>query len=125
MSQIGYSLLIYLCFMVTSQAAPLFEDDQVLEVTLTGPFETLLADKQSREALPFTLAVEGVEHRIAVRLRGHSRLRVCAFPPLRLDFRKADTAATSFVGQGKLKLVTHCRNYDRGEQDLLEEYAAY
>jgi hypothetical protein len=30
-----------------------------------------------------------------------------------------------FAGQQKLKLVTHCRNHDRGEQDLLEEYAAY
>jgi hypothetical protein len=35
------------------------------------------------------------------------------------------TGGTVFLGQDKLKLVTHCRNYDRGEQDMLEEFAAY
>lgn len=34
-------------------------------------------------------------------------------------------ATPLFEGQDKLKLVTHCRNHDRGERDLLEEYAAY
>ncbi len=125
MSQIGYSLLICLCFAANALAAPLFEDDKVIEVTLTGPFASLFADKKSRETLPFVVAAEGVEHQIAVRLRGHSRLRFCEFPPLRLDFRNTDTTATLFAGQGKLKLVTHCRNYSRGEQDLLEEFAAY
>lgn len=125
MSQFGYSLLIYLCFAAAALAAPLFEDDAVIDVTISGPFGSLFADKESRKALPFVLEAEGIEHRITARLRGHSRLRVCAFPPLRLDFTQVASAATSFTGQSKLKLVTHCRNYDRGEQDLLEEYAAY
>ncbi len=125
MSQFGYMLLICLCFIGSAAAAPLFEDDRVVEVTVTGPFGSLFADKESRDALPFVLAADDVEHHIAIRLRGHSRLRVCEFPPLRLDFRNSETEATLFAGQGKLKLVTHCRNYDRGEQDLLEEYVAY
>ena len=108
-----------------AMATPLFDDNSVIEVTLTGPFGTLFADTESRDELPFTLSAAGIDHRIEVRLRGRSRLRVCDFPPLRLDFRAKHTGGTVFQGQDKLKLVTHCRNYDRGEQDILEEFAAY
>jgi len=108
-----------------AMASPLFDDDTVIEVTLRGPFGTLFANAESRDELPFTLSAEGVEHFVEVRLRGRSRLRVCEFPPLRLDFRAGQTGGTVFRGQNKLKLVTHCRNYDRGEQDMLEEFAAY
>ena len=125
MSQFGYSLLIYLCFIAHALAAPLFEDDAIIEATMRGPFGTLFDDTESREALPFEFEVAGIEYPIAVRLRGQSRLRVCKFPPIRLDFRETETTDTVFAGQGKLKLVTHCRNYGRGEQDLLEEYVAY
>jgi hypothetical protein len=34
-------------------------------------------------------------------------------------------AQTVFAGQEKLKVVTHCRNEDSGETNVLEEYAAY
>ena len=106
-------------------AAPLFEDNSVLEVTLTGPFGSLLDSLEDRAELPFVLEAQGIRHEIEVRVRGNSRLRVCNFPPLRLNFRGELTKQTVFEGQNKLKLVTHCRNYDRGEQDMLEEFAAY
>ena len=106
-------------------AAPLFEDDSVLAVTLRGPLGSVFADVEERGERPFVIEIDGTGYPVAVRLRGKSRLRVCEFPPLRLNFRKEDTAQTVFEDQDKLKLVTHCRNYDRAEQDLLEEYAAY
>ncbi len=106
-------------------AAPLFEDNAVLEVTLRGPLGSVFADFEDRTQRPFIIEAESVEYPVKVRLRGKSRLRVCEFPPLRLNFRREDIAQTIFEGQNKLKLVTHCRNYDRGEQDLLEEYTAY
>ena len=106
-------------------AAPLFEGDAVVDVSLRGALSTLFDDTSDRTARSFTLEANGSALPVKVRLRGHSRLRVCKFPPLRLDFRKADTRGSVFEDQGKLKLVTHCRNYDRAEQNLLEEYAAY
>lgn len=106
-------------------AAPLFEDHPVLDATLTGPFDRLFEDKEASEYQPFLLQSGGVTHSIKVRLRGKSRRRVCEFPPLRLNFSKPETGQTVFAGQDKLKLATHCRNYDRGEQDMLEEYLAY
>jgi hypothetical protein len=41
------------------------------------------------------------------------------------DFSAADTRDSIFEGQGQLKLVTHCRDSDAYEQNVLEEYAAY
>jgi len=106
-------------------AAPLFNKDSVLDVTLAGPIGSLFENKEDRTELPFELQADGVTHNIEVRLRGHSRLEICTFPPLRLNFPENLGMQTVFDGQDKLKLVTHCRNYDRGEQDLLEEFLAY
>ncbi len=125
MSMVRNAILL-LAFVATElTAAPLFEDDAVIDFSLRGPLSTLIADTEDRTASTFTLETPGYSTPVKVRLRGHSRLRVCEFPPLRLDFRKMDTQGSIFESQGKLKLVTHCRNYDRAEQDLLEEYAAY
>jgi len=106
-------------------ASPLFEDDAILAVDLTGPISALIDEKKNRMELPFVLRVDGVEHRIKVRVRGKSRMRVCDFPPLRLGFSKDDPEETAFAGQGKLKLVTHCKNNASANADMLEEYAAY
>lgn len=120
-----WSFAILLLMSARLGAEPLFDDDSVLEVTLTGPFGTTLEDMEDRTERPFIFETAGVEYPVKVRLRGRSRLRVCDFPPLRLNFRKSDISESVFAGQDKLKLVTHCRNYGRAEQNMLEEYAAY
>lgn len=125
LSQFGYSVVaIVLC---TSQAlaAPLFDDYAVLDVTLTGPVFSVISNKDRREELPFSLTSGDATQPVAVRVRGQSRLQVCEFPPLRLRMVKAAAVVAEFEGQKKLKLVTHCRRQGQGEQDMLEEYAAY
>jgi len=106
-------------------ASALFEDDTLLEISLTGPMGQLVADKEKRIEMPFTLAIGGQELGLLVRSRGKSRMGVCDFPPLKLNFEKSDTTGTPFDGQDTLKLVHRCRKGDRSEQDVLEEYAAY
>ncbi len=106
-------------------ASPLFDDNSVIDVELIGPIGSLVADKKDDTELPFVLIANGVEHRVKVRVRGNSRLRVCKFPPLRFNFSGSDTERTVFAGQDKLKLVTHCRNRAVAQTDALEEYAAY
>ncbi len=106
-------------------AAPLFEQDSVLTIELTGPITEVFAGSAEKIESAFTLRADGSEHTIKVRLRGNSRLRVCKFLPLRLNFATKAAAGTLFEDQDKLKLVTHCRNHERGEQDMLEEYLAY
>jgi len=118
-------LLLNLQYAGLAGAASLFEDVGILEVTLSGPLGSLIKQTEQREEQSFVLHADGVDHDIKVRIRGNSRVRVCDFPPLRLNFSTADTAGTVFADQDKLKLVTHCRNYDRAEMDSIEEFMAY
>ncbi len=119
-------LLLWSGAAATQVEAPtLFASHQIVEMTLTGPFGTLFADKEARVERPFTLRAQGMTHDIEVRLRGHSRVRVCDFPPLRLNFSIEATANTIFAGQDKLKLVTHCVDKKRPDLDVVDEYIAY
>ena len=117
--------LVLLTLAYRASASPLFEDDAVLAINLTGPFSTLIEEKTNRVELPFVLRAEDVKHSISVRVRGKSRIRVCDAPPLRLSFVKSKTEDTVFAGQGKLKLVTHCHDSDRAQTNILQEYSAY
>ncbi len=114
-----------LLFALNAWTSPLFEDDSVLEITLRGPFGPLFEDREVIEYRPFVLGIAGSTYEVDLRLRGNSRRRVCDFPPLRIKLPKTGAEETAFANERKIKLVTHCRNYDRGEQDLLEEYLVY
>ena len=120
-------LLIYFVsvFVAPLQAAVLFETPSAMEIELTGPMSSLVENKEDRKEWPFQLRSDAVELDLKVRARGNSRMRVCDLPPLRFNFKVADTAGTPFEGQDKLKLVTRCKKADRYEGDVLEEYAAY
>jgi hypothetical protein len=112
----------------SATASPLFDDDAVLDIALSGPLGTIVADKRDEDRVeyPFVLTVDDKEIPVSVRVRGHSRTVYCAFPPLRLRFHDTGTEETPFAGQDKLKLVTHCRNdREHYETNLLDEYTAY
>lgn len=117
--------LLLAAFCVHANASPLFEDDTVLEMALTGPLTGVIEDDEQRNERRFALLADGTEHAIKVRLRGNSRVRVCDFPPLRLNFAGSHTAQTLFAGQDKLKLVTHCRDGRSATSQVIKEYAAY
>jgi len=107
-----------------AESAPLFDGADLLEIELTGPISSTIEDRDLREERPVVRTLDGVGQETWVRVRGKSRSRkaVCQFPPLRLRF---ENATGVFAGQNKLKLVTHCRNSERGDADVMEEYAAY
>lgn len=122
------TFLVLFCFSLCwtpSEAAPLFDGDSVLEIELVGPLSTMIEAGDKGREYPFVLRENGVEHEVMVSLRGKSRLRVCQFPPLRLRFDTSQALSGVFAGQEKLRLVTHCRNKDKGDQNAMEEYAAY
>ena len=112
-------------FWSTAHSAPLFEDDSVLEFELVGPLHALIESENREQETPFILKLNGEEFPVMVRLRGKSRLRVCKFPPLRFRFVPGEPAPEQFAGIEKIKLVTHCNNNSKGDQNALEEYAAY
>jgi hypothetical protein len=118
------------------EAEKLFASHDLLEFTLQADFDQLNKDRgQESEERPGTLILAGplgaggdpVSLEMSVKTRGDFRLqkRNCPFPPLRLNLPEASPAGTIFDGQDKLKLVTHCRDRDDFEQNILEEYLAY
>jgi hypothetical protein len=127
MSMTRKCFLFCLCLVATLpvRATPLFESDGVIDVELLGPLTSLIGDKESRKEYPFVLRSGGVDLEIDVRVRGKSRLEICEFPPLRLNFDRAGAVRGPFAGQGGLKLVTHCRGGDRGSANAVEEYLTY
>ena len=106
-------------------AAPLFESDEALEVELRGPLREMIADKRAPEARTFELLVGDEVLTVEARVRGHSRRKLCDFPPLQLDFSGSTTEVTVFAGQEKLKLVSHCKARSSYEDNVIDEYAAY
>jgi hypothetical protein len=102
----------------------LFADDSVIEIELTGPFNRVFKDVKTRDRHAMELRVGGRTLNIDVSVRGKSRVEVCEFPPLRLYFA-GDTDGTPFNAHHSLKVVTHCFNSDKGERNLIDEYAAY
>ena len=130
-------ITIVLLFAAANAAAgepdPLFQDDSLIEVTITAPMKPLLGHRPDEEYLPGTLSyreADGsiVEFDIGIRTRGNYRRqpRVCPFPPLRLNIKKSQAKGSLFHKQDKLKLVAHCRdNSERYEQNLIREYLAY
>lgn len=111
---------------------PLFLTEDTLEVDVEGPFSFLARERPDEEEAPGKLRYinpdgESVEFDVQIRARGNWRRNpeICKFPPLRINFKKSQTADTVFHKQDKIKLVTHCNNNRRYEQAVISEYLAY
>lgn len=117
----------------TREPDPLFQDQDILEIHITGPMSTLVDDRPDEEYLPGTFSWmepggERMTVDIGIRTRGNFRRQkdTCRFPPLRINFKKGDVKDTLFDKQDALKLVTHCRDRsERHEQLVLREYLVY
>lgn len=110
------------------RVTPLFAEDSLLDVTLTGPIREIARKaERSTDAHPATLAAAGETLPIELSARGISRRKKenCRFPPLRIRFTGEKPESSLFSKQGSLKLVTHCLDRSSAEQTVLREYAAY
>jgi len=115
-----------------SRTAPLFSSNDLVEVTIRGPFTSIMRERSREDDVPATLTYRDPEAgditlEIGVRTRGRFRHQreVCPFAPLRLDFKKSTVKDTLFATSDKLKLVTHCRTAALYTQALLNEHLAY
>lgn len=115
------------------KTAPLFTSDDLLEVTIRGPFSTIMRERSLSGNEPGTLTYNDAEAgevtvELGIRTRGRFRHKTenCLWAPLRLNFKKSSAKGTVFAGSNKMKLVTHCRDRSvRYTQALLSEYLAY
>jgi len=112
-----------------AQRRPLFQDGPRVEFTLTAPFNLINRERTPNNAkrFPGVLTIGGADLAVRLGSRGHLRLKsqTCDFVPIRIDFRSADVAGTSFEGQDALKLGTHCRSESEFDQYVVREYLSY
>ena len=127
--------MLLLAWSPALEAQGLFRDTTVLNVTIVTDLRTVIRDRDSTKFAPHaaTLSYPDSAGRVrsfpvTLRARGHFRRqsRNCAFPPLKLEFKREDARGTMFQGNDELKITTNCRpgNTDY-EQYILGEYAMY
>ncbi len=111
-------------------AGPLFDDEEVLRLKLSGRLREILSDRGETVSYhPMLLQYKKKDSTmisipLQVRSRGHFRRRKenCAMPPLLLNIVKsAKLKSTLFEKQDKLKLVTPCK----GDEYVIQEYLVY
>ena len=111
--------------------AAFFESQEPIEVTLTTNIGKIRGDKgENPPWRPATLSYRGavgslVTVPVKARTRGIWRLKMCEFPPLRLNFSGETSKGTIFHKLDKPKLVSYCRDTDSYEQYILQEYQLY
>ena len=122
---VSSQLLIALISSVVVADDELFTASGVLEAELRGPVAATIRDKKDPDERQFILVTDEGEWPVKVRTRGKSRIELCQFPPLRLNFPGEAPNHGSFAGLDKVKLVTHCGSSSRNHDNLLAEFAAY
>jgi hypothetical protein len=112
---------------------PLFESHDPLDITLWADLDALDDDRsqdeeyregQIRFDLPDVLTLE-FEARVKTRGRFRLKRDTCDFPLLRIELPEGEVEGTFLAGQDEIKMVNHCRDDDRYEQNVLEEYLIY
>ena len=112
-------------------AAAFFESQEPIEVTLTTNIGKIRGDKgENPPWRPATLSYKDPEGNLVTvplkaRTRGIWRLKMCDFPPLRLNFSGATSKGTIFHKLDKPKMVNYCHDMDSYEQYILQEYQLY
>lgn len=113
--------------------APLFRSHEPLQLRFEADFKKILDDRsQDSEEGPaemFIIHADGTEESFPLQIRTRGKFRLesntCRFPPIRLNFPTSQMEGSIFEGQDRLKLVTHCRDSERYQQNLIKEYLVY
>lgn len=111
--------------------APIYDTQEPIEVTLTTNIGKIRGDKGTTP--PWRTATLSYKDTagslisvpVRARTRGIWRLKMCDFPPLRLNFSGETSKGTIFHHLDKPKLVSYCQDRDGYEQYILEEYQLY
>jgi hypothetical protein len=109
----------------------LFESIDPVEVTFVTNIGKLRGDKgDDAPWRPGTFSYKGTDGTdVAVPMRAHTRgiwrLKMCDFPPLRLNFAAGTSRGSIFEHLDKPKLVSYCQDTDAHEEYVLQEFQLY
>jgi len=111
--------------------SPFYDSQEPIEVIFTANIGKIRGDKGTqppwRSATISYKDTAGsmVSVPLKARTRGIWRLKMCDFPPLRLNFSGEMAKGTIFTHLDKPKLVSYCQDRDGYERYILEEYQLY
>lgn len=104
---------------------------QLIELSLKTDMDSLINKRRRDEYQPaelFFTDKDGVEKQweVGVVPRGNYRRRICAFPPIRLNFSKGQLEERGLKPEyDKIKVVAPCLEGEEGEDYVLKEYLVY
>ena len=134
MKLLTLTFLFFLHVLVSSgQAVSVLEkikQDSAVDVYLTLDWKDLEKHKNDKVYRPASFVVpvssgDSLKLIVKVKTRGHMRLEICSFPPIRLKFEKGELASHSLSPITEISLVHHCHEGDQYDQYLLREFMAY
>lgn len=70
-------------------------------------------------------ADDSVSYDIRLKARGERRREVCAFPPIRLNFKNTNTIYDDIDSMTNIKMVTHCNLPSTYDEYVSKEYLLY
>lgn len=106
------------------------QQDSAVDLYLTLDWKSIEKNKKEKvyvlaKVLIITASNDSIELDAKVRTRGHMRLDICSFPPLKLKFEKGTLAEHFLSSFNEMDIVNHCEESDMHDQLLLKEYLAY
>ena len=106
----------------------LFTDDEILNLSLRFDVSTYRKKKPKDEYMDAIMTYhiskdDSINKNVRLKTRGEFRNGHCAYPPIVLNFKKAEFEKADLNKIGKVKVVTHCMT---GNEDyLFREYLVY
>jgi len=105
---------------------PLFEDDEVFDLTIHAPFTRLMRQAEGASDVLGSLELsDGTSIPMTCNKYGISRLRECDLASLAFTVEAVDVRGTPFEGQPILRLVTPCRVRGGYDKYTMLEYLVY
>ena len=107
----------------------LFESDEILDVTIKFDITQYMRKKPNEymdAVITFYTDVDdSISYDIRLKSRGERRRELCAFPPIRLNFKDTRTIYGDIDSMTNIKMVTHCNSTRIYDEYVLKEYLIY
>ena len=108
----------------------LFEEEKILEISLRFDLSTYFRTKPKEDYLKANITfhlskTDSLSQDIKLRTRGIFRHGYCKYPPIELNFKKANFGYSDLNRISKLKLVPQCGSDKENGNYVMREYLAY
>ncbi|MDT8401262.1 MAG: hypothetical protein RQ743_06180 [Bacteroidales bacterium] len=137
------SLLLFNCIPAFSQDDPLpdtltlsqddiqglFDREEALDISIKFDVTEYMRKKPD-EYMDAVITFyndddDSVSYDIRLRSRGERRREICAFPPIRLNFKNTNTIYDDIDSMTNIKMVTHCNLPSAYDDYVIKEYLIY